>query len=89
MATAILSFYTQACYNVVLKTIIELCGTQMECLFKVYDDTAIPEDMKDIKNEKCRCYIKLVSTFEMNKQCPLEDLNVRFITILIRLLFNL
>ena len=74
----ILLHFMQACYDVVHKTVIELCGTHMECLFKVYDDTAIPADMKDIKNEKCRCYIKLVSAFEMNhdKKCTLEDLKV-------------
>lgn len=49
----------------------------MDRLFTVYDDTAVPEDMKDIKNDICRCYIKHVSTFEMNKQpAPLEDLKV-------------
>ena len=55
---------------------LELCGTHMKCLFTVYGDGSVPEDMSDIKNEKCRCYLKLVSTFGMNKECPLTDLTV-------------
>ena len=87
----LLLFHTQACYDVVHKAIIELCGTHMECLFTLYNDTPIPSDMKDIKNEKSRCYIKLVSTFEMNKKCPLEDLKVSitsYFVLVKRLLFE-
>ena len=67
----------QACYKLVYQTVIGFCGSEMECLFTVYNTTTpIPDDMRDIKNEKCRCFLLLVSTFQIATKCPLDDLKV-------------